>query len=107
MADFPNCPKCNSGYTYEDGSGFVCPECGHEWTLESNTESNEDNKIVKDVNGNVLNDGDTVTVIKDLKVKGSKSDVKILHFANKNQQIVIHLHSFHLVAGQPNKRHIL
>ncbi|HBW37261.1 MAG TPA: hypothetical protein DEF89_18975 [Desulfosporosinus sp.] len=57
MADFPNCPTCNSGYTYEDGNGLVCPECGHEWTLESNTESNEDNKIVKDANGNVLNDG--------------------------------------------------
>ena len=77
MVDFPNCPKCNSGYTYEDGNGFVCPECGHEWTLESNTESNEDNKIVKDANGNVLKDGDTVTVIKDLKVKGSTSAVKI------------------------------
>jgi len=77
MADLPICPKCNSGYTYDDGSGFVCPECGHEWTLESNTERNEDNKIVKDANGNVLTDGDTVTVIKDLKVKGSKSDVKI------------------------------
>lgn len=77
MVDFPNCPKCNSGYTYEDGNGFVCPECGHEWTLESNTESDEDNKIIKDANGNALNDGDTVTVIKDLKVKGSTSSVKI------------------------------
>lgn len=77
MVDFPNCPKCNSAYTYADGSGFVCPECGHEWTLESNTESTEDTKIVKDANGNVLNDGDTVTVIKDLKVKGSSSAIKI------------------------------
>ena len=77
MSDLPNCPKCNSGYTYEDGNGFVCPECAHEWTLESNSESNDDNKIVKDANGNVLNDGDTVTVIKDLKVKGSTSSVKI------------------------------
>lgn len=77
MADFPNCPKCNSSYTYVDGNAFVCPECGHEWTSESNAESNEDNKIVKDVNGNVLNDGDTVTIIKDLKVKGSSSSIKI------------------------------
>ena len=77
MADFPNCPKCNSGYTYEDGNGFVCPECAHEWTSDSKTESSESAKIVKDVNGNVLNDGDTVTVIKDLKVKGSSSGVKI------------------------------
>ena len=77
MADLPNCPKCNSEYTYEDENHFICPECAHEWTLESKTDSNEKKKIVKDANGNVLNDGDTVTVIKDLKVKGSSSGVKI------------------------------
>ena len=77
MADFPNCPKCNSGYTYEDENHFICPECAHEWTSDSKTESSESAKIVKDANGNVLNDGDTVTVIKDLKVKGSSSGVKI------------------------------
>ncbi|HEY8910769.1 MAG TPA: zinc ribbon domain-containing protein YjdM [Desulfosporosinus sp.] len=77
MADLPNCAKCNSEYTYEDENHFICPECAHEWTLESNTESDESAKIVKDANGNVLNDGDTVTVIKDLKVKGSSSGVKI------------------------------
>lgn len=77
MLDLPNCPKCNSEYTYEDGSLFVCPECGHEWTLELKTENSEDGKIIKDANGNVLNDGDSVTVIKDLKVKGSSLVVKI------------------------------
>ena len=77
MSDFPNCPKCHSEYTYEDGNLFVCPECAYEWTLESETESSEDKKIVKDANGNVLNDGDSVTVIKDLKVKGSSSVLKI------------------------------
>jgi protein PhnA len=77
MSNLPNCPKCKSEYTYEDGSLFVCPECGHEWSLELEAESNEDKKIVKDANGNVLNDGDTVTVIKDLKVKGSSSVLKI------------------------------
>ncbi|MFC9598095.1 zinc ribbon domain-containing protein YjdM [Peribacillus butanolivorans] len=76
MSDFPNCPKCNSEYTYEDGSLFVCPECANEWTLELETE-NSDKKIIKDANGNVLNDGDSVTVIKDLKVKGSSSVLKI------------------------------
>ena len=76
MFDLPNCPKCNSEYTYEDGSLFVCPECGHEWTLEAETEKSEDKKIVKDANGNILNDGDSVTVIKDLKVKGSSSALK-------------------------------
>ena len=77
MSNLPNCPKCNSEYTYEDGSLFVCPECAHEWTLESETENSEDKKIIKDANGNVLNDGDSVTVIKDLKVKGSSSVLKI------------------------------
>lgn len=76
MSDFPNCPACNSEYTYEDGSLFVCPECANEWTIESATE-NSDQKIIKDANGNALNDGDTVTVIKDLKVKGSSSVLKM------------------------------
>jgi len=67
----PNCPKCNSEYTYELGSFFVCPECGNEWN-----DVTEDAKKVKDSNGNVLNDGDTITVIKDLKVKGSSSVLK-------------------------------
>ncbi|ETT83034.1 zinc ribbon domain-containing protein YjdM [Viridibacillus sp. FSL R5-0477] len=75
MLDLPNCPKCKSEYTYEDGSLFVCPECAHEWTLES--EESEHTKVIKDANGNVLNDGDSVTVIKDLKVKGSSSVLKI------------------------------
>jgi protein PhnA len=77
MADLPNCPKCNSEYTYEDGNGFVCPECAHEWTLQSETPNSEEKKIIKDVNGNVLNDGDSVMIIKDLKVKGSSSSIKI------------------------------
>ncbi len=75
MLDLPNCPKCNSEYTYEDRDLFVCPECAHEWTLES--ENTEDKKVIKDANGNVLNDGDSVTIIKDLKVKGSSSVIKI------------------------------
>ncbi|MEV5029972.1 zinc ribbon domain-containing protein YjdM [Paenibacillus sp. LPE1-1-1.1] len=77
MTDLPNCPKCNSEYTYEDGNMLVCPECSHEWSLESDAPAGEADKIVKDANGNVLNDGDTVTVIKDLKVKGSSSVLKI------------------------------
>ena len=77
MLEFPNCPKCNSEYTYEDRSLFVCPECAHEWKLELETELSEDKNIVKDANGNVLSDGDSVTIIKDLKVKGSSSSIKI------------------------------
>lgn len=76
MAALPNCPKCNSEYTYEDGSKFVCPECAHEWSQQVVSDSNEEQQIVKDSNGNILNDGDAVTVIKDLKVKGSSSTLK-------------------------------
>ncbi|MFJ7827398.1 zinc ribbon domain-containing protein YjdM [Psychrobacillus sp. NPDC096623] len=72
----PSCPKCNSEYTYEDGSMFVCPECAHEWSQQAESDSNVEQQVVKDSNGNVLNDGDAVTVIKDLKVKGSSSTLK-------------------------------
>ena len=74
MTSLPNCPKCHSEYTYEDGSLLICPECGHEWSLE--TASVEEDRVIIDANGNVLSDGDTVTVIKDLKVKGSSSTLK-------------------------------
>ena len=76
MSSLPNCPKCNSEYTYEDGNLLVCPECAYEWSLES-AEDTESAKVVKDANGNILNNGDSITVIKDLKVKGSSSVVKI------------------------------
>lgn len=77
MSTLPSCPKCTSTYTYEDGNHLVCPECAHEWVPGSESDSQEDQKVVKDANGNVLNDGDTVTIIKDLKVKGSSSVLKI------------------------------
>jgi protein PhnA len=77
MVNLPNCPKCSSEYTYEDRGLLVCPECGHEWSLGLEKENNEDEKIVRDANGNVLNDGDSVSVIKDLKVKGSSSAIKM------------------------------
>ena len=73
MENLPNCPKCNSEYTYEDGSLVVCPECGYEW----NPNTQEEENVIKDVNGNVLNDWDSVTVVKDLKVKGASSSIKI------------------------------
>lgn len=73
MQSLPNCPKCHSEYTYEDGMLYVCPECAHEWTQKTE-EATED--VIKDANGNELKDGDTITVIKDLKVKGSSSVVK-------------------------------
>ena len=76
MTSLPNCPKCNSEYTYEDGDVFICPECANEWTLDSTSNENSDVIIVKDSNGNILNDGDSVTIIKDLKVKGSSTPLK-------------------------------
>lgn len=76
MDKLPNCPKCNSEYTYEDGSLFVCPECAHEWSANGENQPSEDERIVKDANGNILNDGDSVTIVKDLKVKGATSALK-------------------------------
>ncbi|NMB43558.1 MAG: alkylphosphonate utilization protein [Clostridiales bacterium] len=73
MDSLPNCPKCQSAYTYEDGNLLVCPECFHEWNHEIEANSSEDENVIRDSNGNILNDGDTVTVIKDLKLKGNSS----------------------------------
>ena len=77
MNNLPPCPKCNSPYTYQDGVQFICPECAHEWTSETEEKKTDDTLIVKDAHGNILNDGDTVTVIKDLKIKGSSQVVKV------------------------------
>lgn len=77
MSTLPNCPQCNSEYTYEDNGLFVCPECAHEWSSQPSDHSTESTLIVKDANGNLLQDGDSVTVIKDLKVKGSSLVVKV------------------------------
>jgi len=75
MSNLPNCPQCSSEYTYEMGEMLACPECGHEWSEQDSNRNDE--KVFKDVNGTVLQDGDTVTVIKDLKVKGSSLVVKV------------------------------
>jgi protein PhnA len=77
MTELPPCPKCGSALTYEDGDLFVCPECAHEWRRQAAAESVEPERVVRDAHGNVLQDGDTVTVIKDLKVKGSSTVVKV------------------------------
>lgn len=76
MTNLPPCPACGSEYTYDDGIQYVCPECAHEWSKDADA-ATEDVKIIKDANGNPLVDGDTVTVIKDLKVKGSSLVVKV------------------------------
>ena len=77
MSDFPNCPQCASEFTYEDGSMYVCPECAHEWSKDASLAATDNALVVKDAHGNILADGDSVTVIKDLKVKGSSSVVKV------------------------------
>ena len=76
MTNLPKCPKCSSEYTYKHNEILVCPECAHEWNEEVETVPTDDKKIVKDANGNILQDGDSVTVIKDLKVKGSSATIK-------------------------------
>ena len=76
MTTLPKCPSCSSEYTYEDGDMYVCPECAHEWPKAA-AENTEADSAVRDAFGNVLSDGDSVTVIKDLKIKGSSSVVKV------------------------------
>lgn len=77
MSDLPKCPQCGSEYTYKDGNMFVCPECAHEWSIDDKHSADDEKGVVRDAHGTVLQDGDTVTVIKDLKVKGSSSVVKV------------------------------
>ncbi|WP_067729641.1 zinc ribbon domain-containing protein YjdM [Oceanobacillus damuensis] len=76
MHKLPDCPECQSEYTYEDGTLYICPECGYEWTAEADAEA-EESKVTRDSNGNILTNGDTITVIKDLKVKGSSNPLKM------------------------------
>ncbi|MES2152199.1 MAG: zinc ribbon domain-containing protein YjdM [Pseudomonadota bacterium] len=77
MTALPPCPQCKSEFTYEDGSQYVCPECGHEWSASAAAPVEDAAKVYRDSAGNVLQDGDTVTVIKDLKLKGGGGVVKV------------------------------
>ena len=77
MSSLPPCPKCQSEYSYEDGSQLICPECGHEWSATESAPAEEPAKVWKDAHGNLLQDGDTVTLVKDLKVKGSSTVIKV------------------------------
>lgn len=73
----PACPKCQSAFTYEDGELYICPECAHEWSKTASADAAEEVKVWKDAFGNVLADGDSVTLVKDLKLKGSSSVIKV------------------------------
>ncbi len=80
MSTESKCPKCNSEHVYQDGNLWVCPECAHEWSAHASAAPAEEetaDNVIKDANGNILQDGDTVVVIKDLKIKGSSSVVKV------------------------------
>ena len=75
MSSLPPCPQCQSAYTYEDGGQYVCPECAHEWPVQA-ANAPDALRVYRDASGNILQDGDTVTVIKDLKPKGSGGVIK-------------------------------
>ena len=85
MSGLPDCPKCGSKYVYEDGNMIVCPECAHEWTSGAEATSDSDVKIVKDSNGNVLSDGDSVTIIRTLKSR------EALRFSRSGQRLRIYV----------------
>ena len=77
MSNLPACPQCTSELTYEDGGMLICPECAHEWGVNVESGGSSDAKIITDAHGSSLQDGDSVTVIKDLKVKGTSSVIKV------------------------------
>ena len=79
MSDIPQCPECQSEYAYEVQGLFTCPDCGHEWTASADIEpeSADSGLVVKDACGNLLQDGDSITIIKDLKVKGAAQSLKV------------------------------
>jgi protein PhnA len=77
MSALPPCPKCNSEFTYEDAGVYICPECAHEWSAQAAAPTETVDGVYRDSAGNVLQDGDTVTVIKDLKLKGSAGVIKM------------------------------
>jgi len=77
MSDLPDCPECSGTYTYQDQELYICPECGHEWQNGQGNPEEPDSLQVRDAHGNVLQDGDSISVIKDLKIKGSSTVVKV------------------------------
>jgi protein PhnA len=78
MSALPPCPQCQSEYVYQDGNVYICPECAHEWPADAAVDPAESaGKVYRDSAGNILQDGDTVTVIKDLKLKGSGGVIKM------------------------------
>lgn len=77
MSDLPACPQCQSTLTYPDGDLLICPECGHEWSAQAAEDTAPTERVWRDAHGNQLENGDSVTLIKDLKVKGSSTVIKV------------------------------
>ena len=100
MSDLPKCPKCASEYTYKEDERFICPECGHEWGLENGEEVEKGQTIIKDAFGNLLQDGDSVTIIKDIKVKGASTALKV-GIKVKNIRIVPEVNGHNIEAKVP------
>lgn len=100
MVDLPKCPKCSSEYTYQDGTLYICPECGNEWSIYLEGENEVKQSIIKDAHGNVLQDGDSVTIIKDVKVKGSSSALKV-GLKVKNIRLVDEVNGHNIEAKVP------
>ncbi len=102
MIDLPKCFKCGSAYTYQDSDLYICPECGNEWPVFDHEEkkSEVEESIVKDAYGNILRDGDSVTIIKDIKVKGSSADLKV-GIKVKNIRLVDEVNGHNIEAKVP------
>ena len=100
MSEFAPCPICRSPYTYALNDQLVCPECGHEWSIHEEKTSTSEGSIVKDAHGNILQEGDTVTIIKDIKIKGSSSALKV-GVRVKNIRLVAEVNGHNIEAKVP------
>lgn len=100
MTELPKCPQCHSAYTYENSLMYVCPECGHEWVIHDGKKEEVELRIVKDAYGNILQDGDTVTIIKDIKVSGASSALKV-GIKVKNIRLVDEVNGHNIEAKVP------
>ena len=100
MEELPKCVKCHSEYTYKDRDLFICPNCGYEWAVEPELDSPEEGLVVKDAHGSVLHDGDSVTIIKDIKIKGSSSVIKV-GVKVKNIRLVAEVNGHNIDAKVP------
>lgn len=100
MTSIPKCLRCGSEYCYEHENMYICPDCGHEWTIDAEQISESNPAIVKDAYGNVLHDGDTVTIVKDIQVKGSRVALKV-GIKVKNIRLVDEVNGHNIEAKVP------